>query len=492
MRPPTLQHPQPIDPATGQPWINAGTATSTEQFKLRRYVRNWILNEMRYDQTIHSRMLFFLHKIWVTNFATTNSERYFDHLALLRHYTTGSYKLLARKMTLDMLMLVYLNNTNNNKSAPNENYAREFLELFTIGKGPQIAPGNYTNYTEDDVIAGARLLTGFKVSTRGNEIDPDTGIPRGRAAFSQHNTEPKQFSAAFGGQVIQPATNAADMHRELAEYTDMVFSQPETARLYCRRLYRYFVARTISDEIEKDIIEPLADQLILLDYETGPVISTLLSSQHFYDLDDSDRKDEIIGGLIRSPLELFLQTTNYFELKWQDLVTETEALYKHLDNLVCNVILDQGGMLFFAPADVAGYAAYYQEPGYDRLWFTANTIISRYKLSNMLISGKSFLNNTGRIGARIDVAAYIKDSGLFTDPGDAATLVREFADGLMPENIDELRKSYFLDIFLDDVKPEDWTYEWNKYVQTGVATEVGIGLERLLQALLGSQEYQNL
>ena len=57
-------------------------------------------------------------------------------------------------------MLIYLNNTSNTKSAPNENYAREFLELFTIGKGPQIEAGNYTTFTEVDVVQAARVLTG--------------------------------------------------------------------------------------------------------------------------------------------------------------------------------------------------------------------------------------------------------------------------------------------------------------------------------------------
>lgn len=492
MKPATLKNEQPIDLTTGQPWINNGTATTTDQTRLRRYVRNWVLNEMRYDETIHSRMLFFLHKIWVTNFADSTSERFFDYLALLRHYTTGSYKELAKKMTLDMLMLVYLNNTSNNKTAPNENYAREFLELFTIGKGTQIAPGNYTNYTEEDVIQGAKLLTGFKTSTRGTELDPDTGLPRGRAVYNQHNIEPKKFSAAFYNAIIQPATNAVDMFRELNDYVEMVFAQQETARLYCRRLYRYFVRRNISDEIETDIIRPLAILLIEKNYDTDPVIRTLLGSQHFFDQDDSDAKDEIIGGLIKSPLELFLQTTNYFNLQWQDFKTETDALYRHLDSLVCNVILDQGGMLFFAPSDVAGYSPYYQDDGYDLLWFTGNTIISRYKLGAMLISGRSFLNNTGRIGAKIDLAAFIKDSGNFSDPGDAAVLVREFADGLIAESIDENRKSYFLNIFLDDVKPEDWTYEWNNYLSTGDSSEVKIGLERLFENILSSQEYQNL
>jgi len=481
---------QPIDPDTGSVWINNGTATVTQEFKLRAYVRNWQLNESRYDQTMYSKMSFFLHKIFVTSYLESTSARFFDYLALIRFYGLGSYKSLARKMTLDNLMLIYLNNTLNNKTAPNENYAREFLELFTIGKGEQIEPGNYTNYTEADVIAGAKLLTGFKTSTRGDVIDSETGIPKGRNSFSSHNTEPKQFSAAFGNKVISPATSAADMDRELNDYIEMIFAQKETARFYCRRLYRYMVAREITAEIEQDIIIPLADQLIADDYEVMNSVKILLASSHFYDQDDSISTDEIIGALIKSPLELFLTTTNLFEIPWQDHQTDTANLYKHLDQLVVNVILNQGGMVYYAPADVAGYGPYYQSPDYDLGWFTANTIICRYKLSEMLITGKSYLNNTRNIGGILDMASFVKDSGYFTDPKDPHKLIQELANDLFPEAPDEDRISYFLTQFLDDVTPEDWAYEWEKYLQTGKKEEVNLGLNKLLEAVLGAQEYQ--
>ncbi|HPB53790.1 MAG TPA: DUF1800 family protein, partial [Saprospiraceae bacterium] len=249
MLPVTFTLDQPIDPATGAPWINNGTSTTTAQPALRNYVRSWVLNEMRFDETIHGKMVFFLHKCLVTTFIQSTSERFFDYLALLYKFTTGSFKVLARKMTMDNLMLIYLNNTNNNKNAPNENYAREFLELFTIGKGPQVGPGDYTNYTEEDVVVGAKLLTGIRANTRLATIDPDTGLSTGRFAFGQHNTEDKTFSAAFDNRTIKGAKSVDEMPKELEEYVDMVFSKIETARLYCRRLYRYFISSNITPEI---------------------------------------------------------------------------------------------------------------------------------------------------------------------------------------------------------------------------------------------------
>lgn len=97
----------------------------------------------------------------------------FDYIELLRYQSNGSIKDLAIRMTRDNRMLYYLDNRLNNKNSPNENYAREFLELFTILKGEQIA-ANYTNYTEADVQQAAKVFTGF--TTNGTTIGKTTRI----------------------------------------------------------------------------------------------------------------------------------------------------------------------------------------------------------------------------------------------------------------------------------------------------------------------------
>lgn len=491
MQPMTFTLDQPVDQATGLPWINNGTPTDTPQPGLRHYVRNWVLNEMRYDEGLHTKMLFFLHKCLVVNSNTNTSERFFDYLALLFKYTTGSFKSLARKMTTDNLMLIYLNNTDNRKDAPNENYAREFLELFTIGKGPQIAPGNYTNYTEDDVVIGARLLTGIRVNARGAIIDPDTGLSTGRFVLGQHNTDDKTFSSAFDNHTIKGAKSQDDMSRELDDYIDMVFGKLETAKLYCRRLYRYFVSQNITDEIELDIITPLAQQLQTENYVTADVIAKLLTSKHFYDLDDSDNTDEIIGGMVKSPLELYLGMVNFFHQPWPDQKAEAPKLYPFLKNLVIAIILDNGGMPFFMPYDVAGYSPYYQDPDYDRSWFTANTIISRYKQADMMFTGRSYLDNKNfRVGHNIE--EFVRDSGFFTDPGDASLLTKELAANLFPEKVGDDRIQYFLSNLLDDIEPEDWAYEWAAYLGGAGPDEVRIGIQNLVRSMLFAQEYQLL
>ena len=80
------------------------------------------------------------------------TTHYFDYLSLLRWGALGNFKKFITKMVTDNCMLKYLDNTENSEANPNENFAREFFELFTIGKGPQAGPGDYTNYTEDDIV----------------------------------------------------------------------------------------------------------------------------------------------------------------------------------------------------------------------------------------------------------------------------------------------------------------------------------------------------
>ena len=178
-------------------------------------------------------------------------------------------------------MLEYLNNTDNYANNPNENYAREFLELFTILKGPQIGVDNYTNYTELDVQQAARVLTGFRKMNDRSIIDEDTNLPKGWNDISKHDTANKVFSDAFNNNEIIGQETEEGMNQELNDFVDMIFDKQETARAYCRKLYRFFVKSEWNDEVESEIIEPLSQQLINDNYDILPTVTTLLSSKHF-------------------------------------------------------------------------------------------------------------------------------------------------------------------------------------------------------------------
>ena len=377
----TFSMEEPIDWETMQPWLNSGVPPVSSNSRLRFYIMGWWLNEARQHISIHLKMMFFLHSNFIVHAEARGNEYFFDYLSLIKLYTTGSFKELALKITNDNIMMEYLDNAYNTKWNPNENYAREFLELFTIGKGPQIGPGNYTNYTEDDVAEAAKLLTGWRFGERGVDIDPDTGITAGYADYGRHDLSVKTFSTAFGSQSISPATDANDMLRELSEFVDMVFAQEETAKAIVRKLYRFFVSRHITEEIELDIIAPLAETLRGTqidpnnwDYQLEPMLKELFKSEHFFEEDGFG--DGIIGGLMKSPLESLLPLLTFLDLEIPDPLTNSTTAYDHYHRFwfkgVVDNIFDYASLDLFRPPSVAGYQPYYQEPVFHRFWFNSS------------------------------------------------------------------------------------------------------------------------
>ena len=483
--------------ATNYAWINPpGTAlpSGVQDFMTRRFVVAWWLDEAQNDPGISHKMAFFFHQFNITTLNTSSTNSFFDYLALMRWGGLGNFKKLATKIVMDNVMLRYLDNTTNNKNNPNENFAREFLELFTIGKGPQVAPGDYTNYTEDDIVQAARVFTGFKTRIQRDQIDPETNLPRGTVQFAQHDTGAKTFSPRFQNTTIAGATNAAGMLTELDAFVTMVFNQPETAKNLCRRLYHYFVSPNITAEIENDIIGPLSQVLRNNNFEMKPTLRALLSSQHFFDADDSDNKDEILGALIKSPLELALQSITFFGMPIPDPLTQQQQFYRTFYGAaVQDRMMSPQNLPLFQAADVAGYPAYYQEPDFSRQWFTSLTIVGRYKMPEMLLSGRQVLgaNPNGQIGSRINSPVWVRDSGVVSNPADPAVLVSDILKYLLPEEVDADRFNYFLNkVFLDGLPAQDWTYEWEAYINTNVDTEVRLALDRFLRLVLSSPEYQ--
>lgn len=464
-----------------------------EDFVLRRWIMYWWCNEALRDTGIGHKMQFFFHQFMQTTANTQRNTAFFDYLQLLRWGALGNYKKLAYKLVTDNNMLAYLNNTQNTKNNPNENFAREYFELFTIGKGPQIAPGDYTNYTEDDIVEAAKLLTGFRTRLNRDVVDAETGIPRGDAVYAQHALGSKTFSSKFNNTVIAGASNAAGMWVELQAFVDMIFAQPETAKNLCRRLYRFFVSRNITQEIEDDIIVPLSNTLVSNNFEVLPVLQQLLQSQHFFDADDSENADEIVGGMIKSPLELNYQAMSFFGMPLPDPVANTATYVQIFERGMLQRAFATANLPLFFAADVAGYPAYYQDPDYNRQWFNSSTIITRYKMPEMFLSGTLTIGgqNNQPLGTKINIAPWVRDSGVVSDPLNSQTLVEDLLKYLLPEAVDAERFDYFhVQVFLDNLPPADWTYEWENYLLSNNATEVTLALERLIKAILYSPEYQ--
>ncbi len=423
------------------------------------------------------------------------STDFYDHIRLLNFYAYGNYKALAKKMTLNNSMLVYLNNTSNTKTAPNENYAREFLELFTIGKGPQIGIGNYTTYTEADVVQAARVLTGFKRQSDRLAIDATTGIPKGYNQFSQHYLGSKTFSSAFQNTVIASASDAASMDVELDNFVNMVFNQQVTAKNICRKLYIYFVKSTITSEVETDIIAPLANMLFTNGYEILPVVRKLLESLHFYDLDDANANDETIGGIIRSPLQQFSEICTYLRCTMPD-INGTEAnkfdfYIRFWRNFAHDSFMASSNMLLFDPDNVAGHLAYYQAPDFDKNWIASSTIIARYRMGESLLDARNRISGNSNIYAQIQISLVIKDTGIVSNAYDPLILVTELCNNLFAQVPDLVRINYFMNSFLlQGLATGYWFTAWTNFISSGNNSVVEPRLKELVKNLLRAPESQ--
>jgi uncharacterized protein (DUF1800 family) len=452
------------------------------------------------------KLMLFYHQNFV-NDMTINSTEIYHQIKLFRHYAKGSYKKVAEKICLDNGMIQYLNSKQSTKSNPNENFPRELLELFTIGKGPVIAPGNYTNYTENDIREAARLFTGLQNDTRYTvNVDTDTGIPTGKITVSRHDTTNKTFSSAFQSTVITGQSTEAGIRQEISDFITMVFNQQATAENICRKLYRFFVHYDITSEVETDIIAPLAQTLMANNYELESVLKPLLKSTHFYDEDDTNSDDEIVGSMVKSPLDLMIGSMRFFDVTYPDKALDPDRYYRlFMKNTFQQFMLVQAGMELFNPVDVAGYPAFYQEPAMDDLWVNASTLANRYVFADMLISGSRVITG-GSSYVELDVMNFVNNvaniptytgndplgnPGPHPGPRIAEHLVDTLLNALLPKTVAMTRRDYFLnDLLLDTLSPINWMFEWDAYLNTGDDTTVKPQIELLVRGIMQSPEYQ--
>jgi len=451
----------------------------------------WLYNAVN-APTIQYKLTNWLHILFIVD-DESSPWMFYDYLELLRYQSNGSIKDLAIRMTRDNRMLYYLDNRLNTKNSPNQNYGREFLELFTILKGEQIAAGNYTNYTETDVQQAARVFTGFTTNnttngktTRITNVDPVTQIPRGIINVANHDTGNKTFSSAFGNAVIIGGTTEATIQQELVNFVTMVFNQPETAKNYCRKIYRYFIGRTITPTIETNIITPLATIMMDNNYDIVPVIKELLRSQHFYDEDDTISGDQTIGALVKSPMDLMLQMFTNFEIAMPNYATNPSSIHSFMSSRVYSPSYN-ASLPIFQPLSVNGYTGYSDGPNYDKNWITTGALRIRYTSSiDALISGYTY---NGFL-YKLVTATFVRYSGNFSNPANADTLLQDFYDLLFVATPQGDRHTYFKNSLLNGLSLINWQNEWNNYISTNNAASVKIALDRLVKALVKSPEYQ--
>ena len=454
--------------AIGQTWVAQAFNQNVEGVR-RASLRDWWLGLLLNQNTsLTEKMTLFWHNHFVVGLSTINDARMsYEYGRLLRQHALGNVKQLAKDVTVTPAMLRYLNGNQSTAGAPNENYGRELPELFTVGKGPLVGPGNYTNYTEADVQAAAKVLTGWR--------EQATAPVGSYYTAGRHDTTTKVFSAAFGNARLAP--NGAAEYQDLV---DLIFQQAETARFLVRKLYRWFVYYLIDAQVETDIIQPLATLLIASNFEVAPVLRTLLGSQHFFDVLN-------VGCLIKSPLDFTVGLLRQMEVVFPTAASNLVVQYGMWDylNSVSYVMQQTLG----DPPNVAGWAAYYQTPQFNELWINAVTLPRRNQLTDLFIGA-----GYSRSGVKlvIDPVALAQSLPAAT-ASDCNLLIDEFVRLMVPIMLTASQRAFLKAALLPGLPDFEWTVEWQAYLaapanmakKTAVATK----LQAMLRALMGLAEY---
>ncbi len=261
---------------------------------------------------------------WHGHFATHINNPYFDQLMLniFRKKGMGNFKDLLLAVSKSPAMLQYLNNKQNKKMHPNENFAREVMELFTLGRG---------NYTEVDVKEAARAFTGWSFDDEGNFV----------FKYKQHDDGSKTFLGRTGN------FNGDDIINILCE-------KKETADWITRKIYRYFVSDV---ETDNGVVRHLAGRF----YDSGLDISALLkdlfSSRAF-------SSDKIAGSKVKSPIDLLIGYGKVVPLSFGN----PQAIIR-LQKIL--------GQYLFNPPNVAGWAG-------GKNWINSASLVARMRLPQAL------------------------------------------------------------------------------------------------------------
>lgn len=526
--------PPPVDPDTNEPWVLTGvTDPEKMEFEYQGYFKNWFVGMMMSagvpaNQSLafsaREKLVFFIHTHLTAIAEKIGSSRamYYQN-QLFRLYALDNvvspvvpadklnFKELTKKVCVDNAMLNLLDGTINIRGG-NENFGRELLELYTIGRGLESADvtagldqGDYFYYTEQDVQAAARVFSGFQFDNDFAVIDPDTLLPRGRVRgsatnASAHDNTPKQFSTRFGDAIIEPdpllvnGTNATEESAldEISRFIDLIYEQDETAMHICRKIYRFFMYHEITQAISDDIITQMANTFRTNNFKIQPVIEELLGSQHFYHNNSSPYTDDAFGGIIKSPLDLVLGTYRLFDIQVPSITSDAAGFYERTGPIV-GMMRESMGMDFYQPFDVAGYDAYHQFPIYHRSWITVNNLTNRYNFIYNFLPDQ-------------ELYQFIRDNIDLAEASDARRLVIDLASFVLPrtENLtfdtaqDETQEAtltserllYFKNKFLDIIDPDPEAAWTNRYTnQIGISTMEG-QLQNLFNAMLQSPEYQ--
>ena len=284
----------------------------------------WLSEMINSEQQFREKMSLF----WHGHFACRIINIYFQQqlLDIIRVNAFTDFGSLLRNVSKSAAMLQFLNNQQNKKQHPNENFAREVMELFTMGRG---------NYTEDDVKEAARAFTGWGFDPQGEFVFRE----------KQHDEGTKTFlgkSGNFNGDNI----------------IDILLEQQQTANFITKKIYRFFV----NDEPDNERIDELAQKFYHSNYDITKLMETIFTSDWFYD-------EKNIGTQIKSPVVFLAGLRRFMPLQLND-----DAAQLLVQRLL--------GQVLFYPPNVAGW------PG-GKNWIDSSTLMLRLRIPQIITANEA-------------------------------------------------------------------------------------------------------
>ena len=454
--------------AAGTTWINDYNSDGTVQNRRTGSFKRWSIGVMiNQDRSLREKMTLFWHNHFSTEAASIEDPlMLYKHHSLLRSSALGNFKTLVRNITIDPAMLRYLNGELNTNTAPDENYGRELQELFTLGKA------NNPNYTEDDVKAAARVLTGWRID------EPTTST---NFVAAKHDTGSKQFSSFFNNTGIAGRSGATAGDAELDDLLTMIFSkQAEVSQFIVKKIYRWFCYYTIDAAAQANVIDPLAQLFQNSNWEIKPVLDALLKSEHFFDALNR-------GCLIKSPLDITVGLCREFSVVFPDVATDYANAYNMWEFI--RTIAGLNNQNFAEPPNVSGWPSYYQAPQFYELWINSDTLPKRNQFTDTMISGYTRGGQT----LKIDPIAFARQT---SNPGDPNILIDDSLAILYRVPLSAASKTTIKTNILLTGQTSDyyWSIAWNAYLANPTDTmayqAVYNRLRDLYRYLMNLAEYQ--
>jgi uncharacterized protein (DUF1800 family) len=300
----------------------------------------WLYVMLQGGHPLREKLTLFWHNHFATSLVKVRSPALmFRQNCLLRQHALGKFGPFLQAISRDGAMLVWLDSNSNIKGRPNENYAREVMELFSLGVG---------NYKEKDIREAARAFTGWHTDGQGFRFNARL-----------HDGGPKtvlgQTGAWDGGDVVR-----------------IVLEQSAAARFLVRKLYHFLISENASPP--DALLEPLCESFRKSDYDIAALAKTMLASRHFYSSHSFRQR-------IKSPVEYVLGAVRAVYRQYD----EGEAEYRPLPPQALVSRIGAMGQYLFAPPNVKGW------PG-GRAWLNTSTVLERDNFAGALAMGTLWTN----------------------------------------------------------------------------------------------------